>query len=74
MISRTDRIFLFSTVQNPDRQTQNPPPGGQRTEREAGHSPPSSVQLKNAWWIFKITSHTSPCYCVSASGQLYLLP
>jgi len=74
MIPRTDRIFLFSTVQNPDRQTEDLPPGGQRTERKAGLSPPPSVEHRNVWWIFKITSHTSPRFCVSAPRQLYHLP
>jgi len=67
MISRTDRIFLVSTVQDPDRQTEDLPPG------EAGLPPPSSVDHKNAWWILKITFHTPPCSCVSMSQELYLL-
>ena len=74
MISRTDRIFLFSNAQNPDRRTEDLPPGGQRTEGEAGLPPPSSVEHTNTWWILKIISHTPPCFCVSMSLELYLLP
>lgn len=40
------------------------PLGRQRTQREAGHSPPSNVERKNAWWIFTTTSHTSPRFCL----------
>jgi hypothetical protein len=74
-------IFLFTTESRPALGTTQPPIQWvlgalwlRRQRREADHSPPSSVEVKNAWSYIPIPKYASMALCSVKESTRTTLP